>query len=85
MYIFSLIDRLPLGYSEGLYNGAKYGITKEEFNDGKSFKIYARQLKGADFVSLNYYRTERKDLLKPCEMSEKKVIDFLEAVQPMAK
>ncbi|MEZ4795536.1 MAG: peptide methionine sulfoxide reductase [Flavobacteriaceae bacterium] len=69
------------GYSEGIYNDKKYGITKTIFNKGKSIKLYAEELGGNDFISLNYYVTKDKDLLKPCEMPEAKVIDFVKNVK----
>lgn len=75
------IKNLPNGYSEGIYQNKKYGITKAIFNNGKSFKIYAEELGGTDFISLNYYLTSAQKLLKPCEMPEQKVIDFLKKVK----
>ena len=81
MSVLSNIKRLPLGYSEGIYNTKKYGITKTVFNNGKSVKIYAEELGGTDFISLNYYITLNKELLKPCEMPEQKVIEFLKNVK----
>ncbi len=81
MEVLYYIHKIPDGYSEGIYNAKKYGITKETFNDGKSFKIYGMELQGNDFVSLNYYITSHKELLKPCEMAEQKVIHFLENIQ----
>lgn len=74
------IQQIPNGYSEGTYKGLKYGVTKTVFNKGNSFKIYGEQLGGNDFISLNYYITKHKDLLKPCEMPEQKVLHFLENV-----
>ncbi|WP_437397278.1 hypothetical protein [Flagellimonas lutimaris] len=41
-------------------------------------KLYADELGGNDFISLNYYMTLKDELLKPCEMSVQKVIHFLE-------
>lgn len=75
-----LINKIPQGYTEGWYNNYRYGITKQIFNKGKSVKIYAKQLAGTDFISLNYYHTTNAQLLKPCEMTEAKVIDFLQHV-----
>ncbi|MFD2562369.1 peptide methionine sulfoxide reductase [Aquimarina rubra] len=75
------IKRIPEGYSEGIYNNVKYSITKEVFNNGKSYKVYAKELQGNDFISLNYYITSTSELLKPCEMPEQKVIDFIENIQ----
>ena len=81
MDLLAYIDRIPSGYSEAFYNERKYGLTKEIFNQGKSFKIFAEELGGNDFISLNYYLTSEKELLKPCEMPVEKVIDFLKEVK----
>ena len=72
------IKHIPLGYSEVTYQHKKYGVTKREFNNGNSFKVYAKELGGNNFISLNYYITKTQELLKPCEMSQQKVIHFLE-------
>ena len=77
----SLIEKVPEGYTLGMFCNKKYGITKQIFNDGKSFKIYAKELKGTDFVSLNYYMCKDKNYIKPCEMSQDKVVDFLKEVK----
>lgn len=78
--LLQFIQKLPEGYSEGTYNAMKYGLTKTTFNNGKSFKIYGEELGGKDYISLNYYITEEKEILKPCEMSKQKVILFLQHV-----
>ena len=80
MNVLNYINKIPEGYSEGMYMNAKYGITKSVFNNNKSFKIYAKELQGTNFISLNYYITSTKKLLKPCEMPEQKVIHFLQHV-----
>ena len=76
-----LFNSFAEGYSEGIYNNKKYGITKTLFNQGKSLKLYAKELGGNDFISLNYYITKSKELLKPCEMSETKVMHFIKNVK----
>lgn len=78
--IFEIILKIPEGYSEGVFNTLKYGITKQTFNNVKSFKVYAEELRGKDFISLNFYCTSDKFILKPCEMPEEKVIQFLQNV-----
>jgi len=78
--IRQLVAKIPLGYVEGIYQGRRYGISKSEFNEGKSSKIFAEELGGNDFISLNYYQTTTQDLLKPCEMPEEKVLRFLQGV-----
>jgi len=74
------IDLIAEGYSEGLYDGKKFGIVKSVFNNGKSSKVYAKELGGNNFISLNYYITKNNYTLKPCEMSDEKVINFLRHV-----
>jgi hypothetical protein len=71
------ISNIPPGYSEVWYKGKKYGLSRQDFNGGKSTKVFAEELGGKDFISFNYYLTSSKDLLKPCEMPEAKVVDFL--------
>ena len=74
------IKKIPEGYSQGIYKYRKYGITKTIFNDGDSVKIYGEELGGTNMISLNYYITKHKELIKPCEMTEQKVRHFLENV-----
>lgn len=68
---------LPKGYSKVLYQDKTYGVTRTDFNKGKSIKLFAKELGGKNFISLNYYITSKEELLKPCEMSKQKVIHFL--------
>ena len=55
-------------------------LLKTIFNNGKSIKLYAKELGGNNFISLNYYITKEKELLKPCEMPTDKVVHFLKNV-----
>ena len=71
------LHRFPIGYSEVFYKNKKYGVTRTDYNLGKSIKLYAEELGGNDFISLNYYSTAKGEFLKPCEMPEQKVISFL--------
>lgn len=75
--LIPFILNIPEGYSESLYQGEKFGVTRHTYNQGKSFKIFAHSLSGNNFISLNYYQLKAKNLLKPCEMPASKVIDFL--------
>jgi len=72
------IKLLPIGFSEVRYQGKKYAVTRKDFNNGSSVKVYAEESGGKNFISFNYYITTQAKLLKPCEMPEEKVIDFLE-------
>ncbi len=73
----SKLLNLPIGSFYVLYKGNKYLTTKQIYSNGKIIKLYAKELKGNDIVSGNYFTTIKSGLLKPCEMSDKKVIDFV--------
>ena len=68
---------LPNGANNVLYNDKHYLLRKETLLEGKLLKVYAEELGGNDVVSGNYYPTMKGGMLKPCEMSDKKVIDFV--------
>ena len=55
----------------------RYLLRKETRLEGKLIKLYAEELGGNDFISLNYYPQLQGGLLKPCEMPQKKVIQFI--------
>lgn len=79
--ILEKIRTLPIGYSEVLFQNKKYGVTRTDFNNGNSLKIYAEELGGKDFISLNYYITSSSASLKPCEMPKEKVIHFIKNIK----
>lgn len=72
----ALFDRLPVGWSVVEYDGRRYGVTRT-VRGGRSEKVLAEALDGSDLISANLYRVEGQNLLKPCEMSAEKVVDFL--------
>ncbi len=71
------LKSLPNGAYFVRYKDRKYLLNKDTLLDDKLIKIYASQLGGTDIVSGNYYITIKNGTLKPCEMSKKKVIDFI--------
>lgn len=74
-------DALPMGSYGGTAYGKRYRITKSQYACSRSQKLEAEELGGNDYVSLNLYRLATGDaLLKPCEMSEEKVRDFVQTV-----
>jgi len=60
-----------------IYNNNKYLVTKNTIANNGIVKLYAEQLKNIDIVSCNYFINIKNGLLKPCEMSDVKVIDFV--------
>jgi peptide-methionine (S)-S-oxide reductase len=55
----------------------RYLLRKQTQLDGRLIKLYAEELGGNDFISLNYYPQIKEGLLKPCEMPIRKVVDFI--------
>jgi len=68
---------LPNGANSVFYKNQRYLLIKETLLEGKLLKIYAENLSHLDIVSGNYYPTMKGGMLKPCEMSDEKVIDFV--------
>lgn len=71
------IKKLSDGSYSVFYKGRRYLLSKETHLEGKLIKLYAKELGGRDFISLNYYPRPQNPLLKPCEMPKQKVIDFI--------
>ncbi|NGN44695.1 hypothetical protein G6N74_26925 [Mesorhizobium sp. CGMCC 1.15528] len=76
-------DKLAEGYSEGVYEGRRFGLIVRRSEDGRRNSLFARELAGTDIVSFNVYRvTSGKISLKPCEMSADKVVAFVLDFRP---
>ena len=65
------------GTYDVVYDDARYLFRKETLLSGKLIKVYAEELANTNFISLNYYPQTADGLLKPCEMPDEKVIDFI--------
>ncbi len=76
------LDLIPEGHSLGTFMGRRYRVEKTSHAGGRSLKLFARELGGADFVSLNLYHLASGDVLKPCEMPEAKVRAFVMGFRP---
>ena len=77
------LERLPRGFSEGFFDGHRYGVTVQRSHDGRRNSLFARDLAGTDIVSFNLYRMLDGDtLLRPCEMSSQKVVNFVLGFTP---
>lgn len=74
-------DALPFGGYGASAFGRRWRVTKSKFADARSQKLEAEEMGGEGYVSLNLYRLATGHaLLKPCEMSEEAVRDFVMAV-----
>lgn len=76
------LDAIPEGHSTGQFNGVRYRVDKTIHAGGRSLKLFAKDLAGTDFVSLNLYHLATGDVLKPCEMTEAKVRAFVLGYYP---
>jgi hypothetical protein len=71
------LTTLEDGSYDVFYNNKRYLLSKETKLNENLIKLYAKELGANDFISLNYYCNIGNGLLKPCEMAEEKVIDFV--------
>lgn len=69
---------LPDGCFDGVYLERTWGVTIRRSEDGRRVWLFAEERGGTDIVSFNLYvLAGRKTVLKPCEMSSEKVVDFV--------
>jgi hypothetical protein len=81
--VLSRLRALPLGYSEGLFDGRAYGLTVTASADRRRWWLWAEDLGGRDRVSGNLYvLADGRVLLKPCEMAVDKVAAFVDGFRP---
>ena len=77
------LARLPDGYVDGNFGGRAWGVTVKRSQDLKRTSLNGEELGGTDIVSFNLYRLIGPGpMLKPCEMSSAKVIDFVLGFEP---
>jgi hypothetical protein len=80
------LAKLPDGYVNGHFGDRPWGVTVKRSEDGKRTWLDGEELSGADIVSFNLYRLARSgSILKPCEMSSAKVIEFVIGFEPGIK
>ncbi|MBD9489898.1 MULTISPECIES: hypothetical protein [Ensifer] len=62
------LAELPEGYVHGIFQGRRW----------RRVWLYGEELGGADVVSFNLYvLSDARTILRPCEMSSSKVVDFV--------
>lgn len=77
------LAKLPDGYVDGHFGNRSWGVTVKRSEDGKRTGVYGEELSGTDIVSFNLYRLAGPgSILKPCEMSSAKVIEFVLGFEP---
>lgn len=72
------LDRVPVGYSEGQYDGRRWGVTLDVSADRRRNWLWGEELGGTGRVSFNLYRLAHdRPALRPCEMPVETVIAFV--------
>ncbi|TCA32871.1 hypothetical protein E0H66_21560 [Rhizobium leguminosarum bv. viciae] len=80
------LAKLPDGYVDGHFGNRSWGVAVKRSQDGKRTWLYGEELSGTDIVSFNLYRLAGPgSILKPCEMSSAKVIEFVLGFEPGIK
>ena len=75
---------VPVGYSQGEFEGTRWGTTLTRAAGGRRYKLFAERLGGNEHVSFNLYMTgDGEPRLKPCEMPAARVIDFVLGYAPV--
>jgi len=74
---------LPNGNFEAHFQGRRYGVTKQLREGKRQAWFWAEERGGTDKISFNLYFLKSGARLKPCEMSENKVIEFVLCAHPI--
>ena len=74
---------LPNGNYEAHFRGRRYGVTKTLRKGERQAWFWAEERGGTDKISFNLYFLKSGARLKPCEMPEDVVIDFVLSVKPI--
>lgn len=62
------------------------GVAVKRSQDGKRSWLYGQELGGTGIISFNLYRLAGSGpMLKPCEMSSAKVIEFVLGFEPITQ
>lgn len=80
------LAKLPDGYVDGHFGNRPWGVTVKRSEDGKRTWLYGEELSGTNIVGFNLYLLAGPgSILKPCEMSSAKVIEFVLGFEPGIK
>lgn len=76
-------EKLPDCWLTGRFLGRSWSATVHRSEGGRRCWLFAQERGGSDIVSFNLYLLDGEEaVLRPCEMSSEKVIDFVLAFEP---
>lgn len=77
-WFFRKIVAIPEGISRATFENRFYIVSRKSYNGGQSFKFFAEEVGGRDYLSLNVYKTKERIYIKPCEQPISKSQNFLQ-------
>ncbi len=75
----ALIERIPEGWSRAQIAGRSWGVTRTTRAGGKVISVDAERLGDTEQLGANVWITSEGAILRPCEVPEEKVMQFLRA------
>ncbi|MFP4518822.1 MAG: hypothetical protein ACLFQ5_05145 [Oceanicaulis sp.] len=76
------LNQLKPGHQTGRFKGERWSVTVTGAPGDTVRKLYGERFSGGDHVSFNLYTTASGPKLRPCEMPEAKVIEFVLGFKP---
>ena len=73
----ALIRAIPEGWTRVQIAGRGWGITRTTRAGGKTISFDAERLGGNEHLGANVWVTSEGSILRPCEVPEEKVMQFL--------
>ena len=74
-----LIEAIPEGWSRVLIDGQPWAMTRTTRADGRVISVDAELLGTSESLGANVWATSSGTVLRPCEVPEEKVMNFLRA------
>lgn len=81
MTLSELVDRIPRGWTEVTLHGRRWGLARTDHAGGRTVTIEAEDLGTGRRIGANVIRLSSGDLLRPCEIPEREVLDVLEGYE----
>jgi hypothetical protein len=75
----ALIESIPEGWTRAQIAGHSWGVTRVTRVGGKVISLDAERLGDTEQLGANIWITSEGALLRPCEVSAEKVMQFLRA------
>jgi len=75
----ALIRAIPEGWSRVTVDGRSWAVTRTTRAGGKAISLDAELLGSAERLGANVWVTSDGAVLRPCEVPEQKVVQFLRA------